>query len=67
MMQLCSLVVSMADLYSFVNAVEGSENKIKLLEDVIIRISCPEGGNFIKQCVSHKFAGKPLDYLHGLC
>ena len=56
------LVACMADLYSFVDAVDGLENKIKLLEDVIIRISVQttECGIFIKQYVSHGFAGKLL-------
>ena len=53
----------MADLYSFVDAVDGLENKIKLLEDIIIRISVQttECGIFIKQYVSHGFAGRLLD------
>jgi hypothetical protein len=57
------LVACLADLYSFVDAVDGLENKIKLLEDVIIRISVQttECGIFIRQCVSHGFAGRMLD------
>jgi len=53
----------MADLYSFVDAVDGLENKIKLLEDVIIRISVQttECGIFIKQYVSHGFTGRLLN------
>jgi hypothetical protein len=60
-----NLVACMADLYSFVDAVDGLENKIKLLEDIIIRISVQttECGIFVRQYVSHKFAGRRLDRL----
>ena len=59
----------MADLYSFVDAVDGLESKIKLLEDVIIRISVQttECGIFIKQYVSHGFTGRLLDSSSVLC
>ncbi|KAF8339879.1 uncharacterized protein EI90DRAFT_2884005, partial [Cantharellus anzutake] len=54
------LVDSMVDLYSFVDDVDELENKIKSLERVIIRVSVQmtECGIFIKQYVSHGFAGK---------
>ena len=54
----------MADLYSFVDAVDGLENKIKSLEEIIIRISIQttECGIFIRQYVSHGFTGRLLDH-----
>ena len=50
----------MADLYSFADAVDGLANKIKLLESIIVRVSVQttECGIFIKQYVSHGFAGR---------
>ncbi|KAF8328265.1 uncharacterized protein EI90DRAFT_2878391, partial [Cantharellus anzutake] len=53
------LVDSMGDLYSFVDDVNELKNKIKSLEHVIIQISVQmtECGIFIKQYVSHGFAG----------
>jgi hypothetical protein len=56
------LVACMADLYSFVDAVNGLENKIKSLEEVIIRISVQttECGIFVRQYVSREFAGRRI-------
>ena len=56
------LVACMADLYSFVDAVDGLENKIKSLEEVIIRISVQttECGIFVRQYVSREFAGRRI-------
>ena len=58
------LAASMADLYSFVDVVDGLENKIKSLENVIIRISVQttECGIFIKQYVSYGFTGRLQDH-----
>jgi hypothetical protein len=57
----------MTDLYSFVDAVDGLENKIQLLADVVIQISVQttECGIFIRKYVSHGFAGKIFDRLRG--
>jgi len=57
--------MSMLDLYSFVDAVDELENKIKSLEDVIIRISVQttECGIFIKQYASQRFLGRLVDRL----
>ena len=57
------LAASMADLYSFVDAVDGLEDKIKSLENVIIRISVQttECGIFIRQYASHGFTGRLQD------
>ena len=57
--------MSMLDLYSFVDAVDELENKIKSLEDVIIRISVQttECGIFINQYASQRFLGRLVDRL----
>ena len=59
------LVASMDNLYSFVDAVEGLENRIKSSEDILIRISIQttECGVFIKQYAFNAFTSKLPDRL----
>ena len=57
----------MDNLYSFVDAVEGPEDRIKSSEDILIRISIQttECGIFIKQYAFDASTGKLPDRLRG--
>jgi len=57
------LVASMDNLYSFVDVVEGLENRIKSSENILIRISIQttECGIFIKQYAFNASASKLPD------
>ena len=55
----------MDNLYSFVDAVEGPENRIKSSEDILIRISIQttECGIFLKQYAFKGYTGQLPDRL----
>ena len=59
----CDLIISLTNLYSFVDAVEELEDRLKRLEDIIIRISIQttECAIFIKQYAHQRFTSRFRD------